>query len=199
MKPTIFSTLAIIAVTLTACSSLSASTLVSSIQVTDTSPTELQLAIGIFKLEGTENEVTATQAPELLLLWQVYQELIQSDTVAQAEFDALVAQVQETMTAEQIQAIKEMQISQQDVTLAMQGFGATTASSSNGSNITVPNGGMQAGGPPDMGGSMPADFGGSGGPITSSSQAQNAQTGSGVESSAGVLSAVIEALIQILE
>jgi len=207
MKHTVFSTLAIIAMTLTACSSSFTSTSAGSTQASSASPTELQLAVGILKLEGTENEVTAEQAPELLMLWQVYQELGQSDTAAQEEVEALIEQVQETMTAQQIQAITAMQITQQDVAAAMQGSSVfTNSSQSNNNSATSSNSGMPAGGPqdggvpPDMGGgAMPADFAGSGGQTTSNGQTQYARTGSGLGGSAGIPTALVDMLIQVLE
>lgn len=59
--------------------------------------TALQVAIG--------NAVTAGQAAELLPLWQTLQVLYSSDTAAALEIDALTSQIQDTMTAEQMQAI----------------------------------------------------------------------------------------------
>lgn len=132
-----------------------------------TLPAATQLIVGIFKLEGTGQAVTAEQAKGLLPLWQVYQDLLTSDTAAQEEIDALVEQVQETMTAEQIQAITDMNLTQQDIFALMQekGLGASQRSSSssgnsagNGDNFggggfAPPDGGMMpAGGPPDGGG-----------------------------------------------
>ena len=46
-----------------------------------------ELALGTFKLEGTEQAVTAEQSANLLPLWQVYQSLTASDTAAQAEIE----------------------------------------------------------------------------------------------------------------
>ena len=70
--------------------------------------TEAKLAMGTLQLSGTEQDVTASQASELLTLWKAYQALSDSDTTAQFALDVLVEQIQETMTSEQIQAIDDL-------------------------------------------------------------------------------------------
>ncbi|PJH74752.1 MAG: hypothetical protein CO064_10305, partial [Anaerolineae bacterium CG_4_9_14_0_8_um_filter_58_9] len=64
---------------------------------------------------------------ELLPLWQEYNELTRSDTAAQAEIDAVVAQIQETMTPQQVQAITDMKLTQQDEFSLMQELGLVTS------------------------------------------------------------------------
>ncbi len=169
-------------------------------------PTETRIAVGTLKLAGTDQDVTAQQAAQLLILWQTYKQLSQSDTAAQAEVDGLVAQIQETMTAGQMTAITDMHITQQDVFTSMQGVTVTTSNSTKGSTISVPSGsanggGMPAGGtggaPPD-GGGMPVEMGG-GASGTSTGQTQNAQTSSGSQNLTKVPSALVEAVIQSLQ
>jgi hypothetical protein len=199
MKRITFSILTILAVALTACGSLATGTSTSSKQASTSAPTELQLAVGILKLEGTENAVTTEQASGLLMLWQVYQDLSQSDTAAQEEVSAIFEQVQETLTSKQIQAITDMQISQKDVASVMQGVTfTTTSSSSNSSSANVSSGGGPQGGgvPPDMGG-IPGDLGG--GSTTSTNQSQSTPAASSVGGSAGVPSALVELIIQSLQ
>lgn len=206
MKRIILSTLMIFAMTLTACSPLSTASPNGATQTSDELPIGLQLAVGTLKLENTENDITADQAEELMMYWQVYEEVSQSDTAAQEEIDAVIAQIQETMTTKQMQAISDMQISQQDVIAAMQGPTVTTSASQNGSNsgVTVSDGGNVAGAPPDGGGAppdgggMPADFGGTGS-TANANQTQNAQASSSTASSAGVPFALVEAVIQVLQ
>jgi hypothetical protein len=82
-----------------------------------------QLLIGTLKLEGTDLAVDAQQASELLPLWQAYNELMTSQTAAQAEIDAVVAQIQATMTPQQIQAITDLKLTQQDEFSLMQELG----------------------------------------------------------------------------
>ena len=46
-------------------------------------PVAPEMMIGIFKLEGTDNAVTAKEATQLLPLWQVYKDLTSSTSAAQ--------------------------------------------------------------------------------------------------------------------
>ena len=78
-------------------------------------PVELQLAFGILSLEDTQNEVDAQMAAQLLPLWKALRSLNSSDTVAQAEVQALYKQIQETMTPQQIQAIADMRLTRENM------------------------------------------------------------------------------------
>ena len=137
------------------------------------------------------------------MYWQVYKEISQSETAAQAEIDGLVAQIQETMTDDQMQAIADMDITEQDVFASMQGVNVVSSNASD-STVSVPsNGGMPAGGPPADGGTpsdggMPAEMGGAA-PASSTDQSQSAPAGSGLAATAGVPSALVEAVIQSLQ
>ncbi len=126
-----------------------------------TLPPLTQVAIGIFKLEGTDQAVNAKQAADLLPLWEVYSTLSQSETAAQAEIDGLVQQIQEGMTSDQMKAIQDMKLTQKDVFTVMQEKGilasvpqgsGTRTPSNNGSGFTQgfpggrPEGGFQPGG-----------------------------------------------------
>jgi hypothetical protein len=46
--------------------------------------------MGTLQLEGTEFAVTVQQSSELLILWKAYRSLIESDTAAQEELQALL-------------------------------------------------------------------------------------------------------------
>jgi hypothetical protein len=128
-------------------------------------PATTQLIVGTLKLEGTAQAVTAEQAAELLPLWQTMQVLSDSDTAADQEKEALVIQIQETMTAEQMQAITDMKLTGADLFAVMQERGGMAMD--NGSNNESSNSGNSsrnnsgggfgpgAGGPP--GGMMPPD------------------------------------------
>lgn len=118
MKKLLFATLIIL--TLTACGSVSSSPQVESSRSAGSLPAATQLIVGTMKLDGMEQDVTAEQATQLLPLWQVYQSLSTSDTAAQEEVDSLVEQIKETMTAEQMQAIENMQLTQEDLFALMQ-------------------------------------------------------------------------------
>ncbi len=174
MKKLTITILTILTLILTACGSASSSTPQTDPSAqAQTLPAATRLIVGTFKLEGTDQAVTAGQAKALLPLWQVYQDLLTSDTAAQEEIDALVEQAQETMTPEQTQAISALNLTQRDVFTLMQekGLGMTQRSSSSGGNSTgnrtnfegggfaPPEGGFPAGGfpggGPDGGGGFP--------------------------------------------
>jgi len=171
-------------------------------------PTETQIAVGTLKLAGTGQDISVEQAKELVVYWQVYKELSQSQTAAQAEMDGLVAQIQETLSDDQMQAITDMKITQQDVLASMQGVMAASSGSGN-STVSLPassanSGGMPAGGPPE-GGGIPPDGGAMssdmGGAVSASGtgQTQSAQTSSDSAVTAEVPSALVEAVIQSLQ
>ena len=75
-----------------------------------------QLALGTIRLEETENGVTPQQATALLPLWQA----LQGGVTAQAEVNAVLKQVEGTMTQEQLEAVAAMQLTQEDLRAWMQ-------------------------------------------------------------------------------
>lgn len=107
---------------------------------------QLQLLVGTLQLEGTPLAVTADQAAELLTLWQVIKSLTGSGTSAEAEINALLSQIQETMSIEQIQAIRDMQITNTDYQAKMAELGFTVGMNSEG-----------GGGQPGQGANLSAD------------------------------------------
>lgn len=159
----------------------------SSAQTTSSSPNssiQSNLAVGTLKLEGTGLAVTAEQARELLPLWKAVKVLGSSDTISQEEIQALYDQIQETMSAGQIQAISQMSLTQEDMATLMSDLGidmragasssgmteeqraARIAAAQSGSGGGFP-GGMPGGGPPGgvmpgAGGNPPAEFAGAG-------------------------------------
>lgn len=199
MKKLFFSLLILLSILLSACSTAATGTPTSSAD--NDLPIATQLAVGTLKLAESGQDVTVEQAEELVLYWQVYKELSQSETAAQAELDGLVAQIQETMTDTQLQSITEMDLTQQDVLTAMQGV-AVVSSNSSDNTVSAPFGGdMPAGGPPD--GGVPPDGGitmitGSGA-APAMDQAQDSQFNVGVSGTAGVPSTLIDALIESLQ
>ena len=134
----------------------------------------LQVAIGTIKLDKTANEITKDQAAELLPLWETLQVLDSSDTAANQEKEALIQQIQETMTKDQMQAITSMNLTRQDMFSMLQTQGATLQGTQNGSTQSgttrntnpggfVSGGGGFAGGPPPDGGGFPSGGPGFGG------------------------------------
>jgi hypothetical protein len=206
MKKILFAILAVLTLILSACSTSSTGTPAAS--TSNGLPMATQLAVGTLKLAGTDQTVTAEQAKDLVVYWETYKQLSQSDTAAQAEYDGLIAQIEETLTTDQMQAITDMNITQQDVFASMQGVTVTT-SSSGSSTVSVPSGGangdgMPAGGPPADGGGAPPD-GGVGGDMSGAAsaantdQTQSTQADSSTGATTGVPSALIEAVIQSLQ
>ena len=150
-------------------------------------------------------------------MWQVYQDLANSDTAAQEEIDGLVDQIQESMTTEQMKSISDMNLTQQDVFALMQeqNIGMAQSQRSSGETFSFspnsgggPGGGgdPDGGGPPDGGmappdGGMGGDIGamGGAGPSTGTDQTQGAGAGSSLGGTAGASTALVGALIQYLE
>ena len=157
MTKKLFLTLAIFTLILTACASNSGTPASASSNGSAAVelPAQTRLVLGVIKLDETDSAVTAEQATELLPMFYVLQDLSESDTAAQEEIDGLVNQIQETLTADQSQAITDMTLSMRDVFSIVSGNSAST-SSSNASSTTGGGGGGGFDGPPDMaGGGMP--------------------------------------------
>jgi hypothetical protein len=105
-----------------------------SVSYTGALPVGGQLAAGTLKLEGTDAAVDAQQANQLLPLWQGLSSLLSSATSSDQEIQGVVAQIESTMSAEQVADISAMQITTSDLTeliqnttLAPAADGATSA------------------------------------------------------------------------
>jgi len=206
MKKILFAILAVMSLTLAACNASSAGTTIGSTE--NSLPIAAQLAVGTLNLAGTAHAVTAEQAKDLVVYWETYKQLSQSNTTAQAEYDGLIAQIEEILTADQMQAVTDMNLTQQDVFASMQGVTVTTNSSSS-TTVSAPAGSsggavMPAGGPPADGGGAPPDgsMGGDmgvGASASSTGQTQSAQADTGAGATANVPTALIEAVIQSLQ
>ena len=81
-----------------------------------------QLALGTIQLEETENAVTPDQAAALLPLWQA----LQGGVTAQAEVNAVLKQIEGTMTDEQLAAVAGMQLTREYMGTWMQEQGVVT-------------------------------------------------------------------------
>jgi len=212
----------ILILALTACSSNSSNTQQANPNQNSTATTaELPLAsklvIGSFKLEGTDNAISAKQAADLIPLWQVYQQLSTSDTAAQEEITALIDQIQETMTTGQLAAIDAMNLTPQDIftTMQEQGIqfgdirqqGQNGSTQQNGNNFGPPGGGggeffvRPEGGPPGGG---PGGGGFNGGQNLSpeqiaTAQSRRAENGGGGFRNIGTPAPLIDALVKLLQ
>lgn len=129
---------------------------------TDSMPVQSQLILGTFLLEETDLAVDAQQASELLPLWKAVRSLGESDTAAAEEIEAVINQIQETMTSEQLETINTMEISREDMTALMEDLDITSGFAggqgnngefepSEGSSRRFSEGGFPEGGFPEGG------------------------------------------------
>ncbi len=129
-----------------------------------------QLAAGTLLLENTPEAVDETLAAELLPLWQAVQSLVNSDTAAPAEINAVLNQIQDTMAPEQVAAIAAMSLTSDSLaTMAEEGdlaFGFGGRGQAAGDTGTqpggFPGGDFPGGGFPE--GGFPGGGPGGGGP-----------------------------------
>ena len=170
-------------------------------------PATTQIALGTLKLDDTDNAITKEQAAKLLPLWETLQDLYSSDTAANQEIEALSAQIQETMTEEQMQAITAMNLTRQDMLSVMQvqGSGIGNGQQNNNSQQSSNSSNNQgfapgAGGPPDErafpGGGQ--GFGGQGQNL-SAEQIATAQASRQAGNGNRISSPLINALIEFLK
>jgi hypothetical protein len=174
-------------------------------------PATTQIALGTLKLDKTANGVTADQAAQLLPLWETMKVLESSDTAAQQEITALDTQIQEAMTAPQMQAITAMNLTRQDMFAVMQaqgtgpGNGQQSSNSQNGNSSGNGNRNFGGGFVPGAGGPPPDEralqggqgFGGQGqnrsaGQIATAQAAR--QAGGGNRIPTPLINALIESL-----
>jgi len=90
----------------------------------DALPVATQLALGCLQLEETDLALDEEQAAGLIPLWQAYQTLSTSDKTAEAEVTAVLNQIQDTMTDEQVTEIAAMALTAEDAAAWMQEAGA---------------------------------------------------------------------------
>ena len=78
-------------------------------------PVRNQLALGLLMLIGTDQAPTAEQAQDLIVLWQALQVTQGSSTAAPEETAALLAQIEGSLTPDQLDAIRQMQLTNADM------------------------------------------------------------------------------------
>lgn len=133
-----------------------------------------QLALGTIQLDETDLAVDETLAAEILPLWQAAQSLSNSETAASVEVDAVLNQIQDTMTSAQVKAIAAMALTADSMTELLEsgaitlgrGFGQGQGDGGEG-GFTPPAGFVpgQGGGPGGGGGGLGGPGGGGfGGP-----------------------------------
>jgi hypothetical protein len=101
--------------------------------------------------------IAADQAQELVPLWQAYRSLVTSETSAQQEREALLTQIEESMTAEQIEAIANMNLTATDMQAIFSELGGP------GRAQGTPSAGGGQTGQPGAGGGFVVPFDGGGG------------------------------------
>ena len=122
-------------------------------------PQSMQLMLGTFYLEDTDQAVKPEQASEMLLLWKAVRSLSDSETAATEEIDALYEQIAESMTKDQQKLLTGMEFSQEDFATFMEeqgitmGFGDRENADVSGENgeFAPPEGGFAGGGGPGGG------------------------------------------------
>lgn len=194
MKKILITSLILLAVMLTACGSASNGTQAGS--ATLTLSTQTELILGTLKLESTAQAVTKEQAATLLPLWTLMQKLQNNDSAAQQEKDALVDQIKQTMTSEQLKAITAMKLTMQDAMSISQGQNVTvTSTKTSGSNSSF--GGDPAGGPPAGGGDPMSGL--SGGPMTGSTTSTSSTQTTSAQNADQIPSGLMDVLIKLLQ
>jgi uncharacterized membrane protein len=197
MKNKMIVIIILIALILTACGTAANANQSATTSKTKSFAGQAELIVGIMKLEGTDQALTTKQASELLPLWEVMKVLANSDTSAQVEIDAAFREVNETLTPAQLQAIKTMKLTAQDVSAFEQGLTTAVQSSSKSSSSSSNSGGGFGG--PDGGGPGGDELGAivAGVSQTSTSSTLTTQVSSGASSQ--VPTALINALIKVLQ
>jgi len=116
-----------------------------------------QLALGTLQLEGTENAVRPEQAAALLPLWQA----LRGGVTVQAEMNAVLKQIEGTMSQEQLAAIAAMRLTRERLRTWMeeQGLGGPGGFPSPGSGQAPGAGGGQDVSP-EVRATREAEFGG---------------------------------------
>ena len=169
-----------------------------------------KLAVGILKMEGTSQAVTSTQACALLPLWRAVYKMGNDQSASSTEVTALYEQIQETLTADQVNAIQKINWTQQELMELTQKYGGgnpsgQSASSSAAAKSSSSQQGGPGGGPPDMGGPgggpMGDILGPSGGTTSSTATAKSGSTSArGAPSSDGNLNPMLaSAVINVLK
>ncbi|MEW6286143.1 MAG: hypothetical protein AB1509_07935 [Chloroflexota bacterium] len=141
-------------------------------------PARLQLTLGSLKLAETDTPITSDQAKTMLPLWQALQNMTRTGNSAQAEVNALLAQIESAFTPEQLTAIREMKLTSADL---------QAWASANG--VTMGSGGGPGSGQGGGGGMSPEAR-------ATKQAAEGVTSGSGGN---GVSTAMLNALISYLE
>jgi PBP1b-binding outer membrane lipoprotein LpoB len=116
-----------------------------------------QLIFGTMMLDGTENAVTPDQAKTMLPLWQLYQTMVTEDTTASEELDAIINQIRSAFTEAQLTEMASFEYGNAMEMMNQLGL-EPSATTEDGTEITIPQGGFDRSDMPQGGG----DFAGGG-------------------------------------
>ena len=163
---------------------------------------EGQLLVGSFKLENTSLSISSSQAGTLLPLWETLQSLASSNTAASQEVDAVVSQIESSMSSQQISSITAMKLTPQDLAATAIDTGTASTAASSASTVKASaaqfQSGASAGGnpPSGMGSGMPGATDVQTASQTGSSQAVTTPS---AKSTDQVSVAMIKALVALLQ
>jgi hypothetical protein len=107
-------------------------------------PIRNQLLLGTLRLNDSAQPLSAAQAAALLPLWQGIRGTMNSGAAAQAETDALLKQIESSLTAEQLAAIRGWKLTQADLQewARSQGIAVGTGNAAGGSGTGQPGSGQ---------------------------------------------------------
>ena len=205
MKKWMFVTIIVsLMLALTACGSTQSSNAAAT--TSTTLSLEGQLLVGTFKLENTTLAISSKQASSLLPLWETLESLASSNTSASQEVDAVVSQIESTMSSQQVSSITAMQLTQKDLAAAALDTGTTSTTTSSASTVKTSAAQIQTGAGAAAGGNQPGDMGGGMPGATDVQSASQTQTGTSqavTSQSSGtsnqVSAAMINALVELLQ
>jgi hypothetical protein len=144
-------------------------------------PVEMQLVLGTLMLKDTDYAIDAKTAEQLIPLWEAVRSLSAKNGSSPQEIQALYKQIGDTMAPAQVQAIADLQLTQQDIPQVAQKLGLDLAAGRNfnqgarptgqapstngqgGRNSSGGGGGFSGGGFGGNGGFPGGGFGGDGG------------------------------------
>jgi hypothetical protein len=153
--------------------------------------------IGILKLEGTPQAVTADQAKNLVTLYKAVKTMSADSSSSPVEIQALYSQIDESLTPPQTQAITKMDITAANLRTTMSDLGIQFGGGGgNGTRTANGGGGGGFGGPPGGfggGGGIPGG-GGAGGAAARPTSVFGASSARQQQINPGLLTAVIELL-----
>lgn len=93
---------------------------------------KLLLSLGTMELANTEYALTAEQAEMMLFYWQALNNMTASGNSATEEVAAILAQIEETFTPEQITAINQMQMTTETMQIWAEQKGVTMGAGAGG-------------------------------------------------------------------